>query len=166
MLHFISSFFKWNQNYRKEIRCLTANIPTSTACNFNRWQMILFGMSVQWFIIHISATRGGEDLEKIKLKVAVISKNPRKTLRTFQPMLVNEGIWDMCLWVSFISDYQICWMCIWWLLVGKDDAEKTSDVTECGCIAYVWHCLSSEDLRPDLWIFLGKILHCLVSVLS
>lgn len=131
---------------RKADLCLTADILTSIAHNFNRWQMILFGTSVQWFIIDISAKRGGEDLEKIKLKVAVISENPRKVLRTFQPMLVNGGIWDICLWVSFISEYQICWMCISWLLVGKDDAEKTSDVTECGCVAYAWHCLSTEKL--------------------
>ena len=40
-------------------------------------------------------TRGGKDLEVIKLKVAVISKNPRKFLRTFQPRLVDGGIQEM-----------------------------------------------------------------------
>lgn len=44
-------------------------------------------------------TRGGKDLEVIKLKGAVISKKPGKVLRTFQPMLVNGGIQDMHIYV-------------------------------------------------------------------
>lgn len=117
-------------------------------------------MSVQWFIIHISATRSGEDLEKIKLKVTVISKNPRKVLRMFQPMLVNRGIWDMYLWCHLFLATRFA-ECALMTLSGEGQSEKTWDATGCGCIAYVWHCLSTEDWQPDLWIFSGKILHCM-----